>query len=247
MLINHNISLDRELYPQYSHQYNFILCHKNFEDRFGDVANKIYITDNKEYAANSGAILIDKNEYDSRVFGELPFWIYISKQIREQDSASLMAYRRKLYPKIGIQVAQPLNLPCTVLEQLAYYHSPFIAETICKVLPPEEVKILNGNLLCAYNIFSAPYKVIVEWINFVIPRLEQIMKAIGCPNDFKSVKEWVKTTDLLKPYEGKNSDLVYQSRVGAFILERLNTVFWLSRNYGQQWQPVKLLEPGQTI
>lgn len=73
------------------------------------------------------------------------------------------------------------------------------------------------------------------------------MKAIGCPNDFKSVKEWVKTTDLLKPYEGKNTDLVYQSRVGAFILERLNTIFWLSRNYGQQWQPVKLLEPGQTI
>ena len=247
MLINHNISLDRELYPQHKHHYNFILAHKPFEDKFGDIANKVYITDNKEYAANSGAILIDKNEYDSRVFGELPFWIYISKHIREQDSASLMAYRRKIYPKVGIQVAQPLNLPCTVLEQLAYYHSPFIAETICKVLAPEEVKILNGNLLCAYNIFSANHKVIIEWINFVIPRLEQIMKAIGCPNDFKSVKEWVKTTDLLKPYEGKNTDLVYQSRVGASILERLNTIFWLSRNYGQQWQPVKLLEPGQTI
>ena len=74
MKINHNINLDRELYPQYSHQYNFILCHKPFEDRFGDVANKIYITDNEEYSKQSGAILIDNKGMDSRVFGETPFW-----------------------------------------------------------------------------------------------------------------------------------------------------------------------------
>lgn len=113
MLINHNISLDRELYPQHKHHYNFILAHKPFEDKFGDIANKVYITDNKEYAANSGAILIDKNEYDSRVFGELPFWIYISKQIREQDSAALMAYRRKIYPKVRYS-------SCTTIEFTLY-------------------------------------------------------------------------------------------------------------------------------
>ena len=99
MKINHNISLDRELYPQYNHHYNFILCHKPFEDRFGDVANKIYITDNEEYSKQSGAILIDNKGLDSRVFGEIPFWGWIAQQLRDQDSASLCAYRRKIYAR----------------------------------------------------------------------------------------------------------------------------------------------------
>lgn len=59
MFLNHNISSDLATYSQFSHHYTFIACHKEFEDRFGDVANKIYITDYKDFADKSGAILID--------------------------------------------------------------------------------------------------------------------------------------------------------------------------------------------
>ena len=82
MFLNHNISQDKDSpYPQ---QYSFVVCHKPFEDKLMDISNRVYITDNKEYAKSSGAILVN-SVYDSRVFGEITFWDYIYNNIREND------------------------------------------------------------------------------------------------------------------------------------------------------------------
>ena len=246
MLLNHDIEKDKILYPHYSNTYTFIVCHKPFEDKFGDISNKVYLTDFKDYAKSSGALLVN-SDYDSRVFGEITFWDYIYKTIRDYDWACLCAYRRKIYPRFGIQVAHPIKLPCSVLQHLSYYHSSILTDALTKALPKEELEILESNIFVPFNIFSSPRQVIGDWIAFVIPRVTQTMQILGCPQDIEGVKEWVKTTDLLSPVDGKNLSIDYQSRIGAFLSERINTIFWLTRNYGQQFQEVKLLEKNQYI
>lgn len=246
MLINHDIEKDKILYPNHSNTYTFIVCHKPFENKFGDISNKVYLTDFKDFANSSGAIFVD-SVYDSRVFGEITFWDYIYKTIRDDDWACLCAYRRKIYPKIGIQVAHPIKFPCSVLQHLTHYHSSILTDALTKALPKEELGILESNLFVPFNIFSAPRQVIGDWLGFVIPRVEQTMKILGCPQDIDGVKEWVKQTDLLSPADGKNLSIDYQARIGAFLSERINTIFWLTRNYGQQFQEVKLLEKNQYI
>ena len=246
MLLNHDIEKDKLLYPNHSHTYTFIVCHKPFENKFGDISNKVYLTDFKDFSKSSGAIFVD-SVYDSRVFGEIPFLDYIYKTIKDDDWACLCAYRRKIYPKIGIQVAHPLKFPCSVLQHLTHYHSSILTDALTKALPKDELGILESNIFVPFNIFSASRQVIGDWLSFVIPRVEQTMQILGCPQDIEGVKEWVKQTDLLSPADGKNLSIDYQSRIGAFISERINTIFWLTRNYGQQFQEVKLLEKNQYI
>lgn len=67
MFINHDIEKDKLLYPNQSHSYTFIVCHKPFEDKFGDISNKVYLTDFKDFSKESGAVLVD-SVYDSKVF-----------------------------------------------------------------------------------------------------------------------------------------------------------------------------------
>lgn len=246
MLLNHDIEKDKLLYPNYSNTYTFIVCHKPFENKFGDISNKVYLTDFKDYAKSSGALLVN-SDYDSRVFGEITFWDYIYKTIRDDDWACLCAYRRKIYPRIGIQVANPIKFPCSVLQHLTHYHSSILTDALIKALPKEELGILERDIFVPFNIFSAPRQVIGDWLEFVIPRVTQTMQIIGCPQDIEGVKEWVKSTDLLSPADGKNLSIDYQARIGAFLSERINTIFWLTRNYGQQFQEVKLLEKNQYI
>mgnify|MGYP006935955641 CR=1 FL=1 len=246
MFLNHDIEKDKVMYPHYSHNYTFIVCHKPFENKFGDISNKVFITDNKDFAKSSGAVLVD-SVYDSRVFGDITFWDWIYNNIRENDFGCLLHYRRKIYPRIGIQVANPIKFPCTVLQQLAHYHSYIVVDALTKALPKEELAVLNGNLFVPYNIFCVPRQVIRDWLGFVIPRVTQTMQILGCPQDIKGAKEWVKTTDLIKPAQDKNNGIDYQARIGGFLAERINTIFWLTRNYGQQYQDVKLLEQNQKI
>ena len=246
MFINHDIEKDKILYQHYSNTYTFIVCHKPFDDKFGDISNKVYLTDFKDFSKSSGALLVN-SDYDSRVFGEITFWDYIYKTIRDDDWACLCAYRRKIYPRIGIQVAHPIKLPCSVLQHLTYYHSSILTDALTKTLPREELETLESNIFVPFNIFSVPRHVIGDWLEFVIPRVTQTMQILGCPQDIDGVKNWVKSTDLLSPVEGKNLSIDYQSRIGAFLSERINTIFWLTRNYGQQFQEVKLLEHNQYI
>lgn len=230
MFLNHDIEKDKLLYPNQNQNYTFIVCHKPFEDKFGDISNKVYLTDFKDFSKESGAVLVD-SVYDSKVFGEITFWDYIYKTIRDDDWACLCAYRRKIYPRIGIQVAKPIKFPCSVLQHLTYYHSSILADALTKALPKEELEILERNIFVPFNIFSVPRQVIGDWLEFVITRVTQTMQILGCPQDIKGAKDWVKTTDLIKPAQYKNIGIDYQARVGAFISERINTIFWLTRNY----------------
>ena len=180
--------------------------------------------------------------YDTKIFGEIPFWIHIFNSIRDCDSATLCGYRRKLYARTGIQVPAPIQFQCSLLDQISYYHSKIVADALIEALPTDEVKVLMNNLMVPYNLFSAPKPLIGEWINFVVPRVNKTMEIMGCPHEIDAVKEWVKTTDLIKPAENKNNSVDYQARIGGFIAERINTIFWLTRPYPKSWQNVVFLE-----
>jgi len=150
-MINHNIELDRTSpYPQI---YNYILCHKPFDDSFfGDISNKIFISQNGKV---EGTVAY-KSEYDDRVYGELGVWKWIATQLRDDDWACLSHYRRKCYAKMGVQMAEPIRLGGSVLDHLAHYHSPMLVEACSKALTPQELNVLREPILCPYNIFSAP-------------------------------------------------------------------------------------------
>lgn len=111
-----------------------------------------------------------------------------------------------------------------------------------EALPTDEVNVLMNNLMVPYNLFSAPKPVIGEWINFIVPRVNKTMAIMGCPHEIDAVKEWVKTTDLIKPAENKNNSVDYQARIGGFIAERINTIFWMLNPVAKQWQNVVFLE-----
>jgi len=149
-MINHNIELDRTSpYPQI---YNYILCHKPFDDSFfGDISNKIFISQNGKV---EGTVAY-KSEYDE-VYGELGVWKWIATQLRDNDWACLSHYRRKCYAKMGVQMAEPIRLGGSVLDHLAHYHSPMLVEACSKALTPQELNVLREPILCPYNIFSAP-------------------------------------------------------------------------------------------
>lgn len=176
------------------------------------------------------------------------FWKWIATQIRDYDRASLLHYRRKLpFSMSPVVVAQPLNVG-NVLQQTAFYHSPKMSDALCKVLTPDEQKILNGPMFFPYCIFKAPRRLIWEWVNYVEPRILQCMQILGCPLDFEGACEFVRNDETFTtPVDKKNTDIVYQARVGAFIGERLNTVFWQSLNINKEFKPATLLETNQRI
>lgn len=150
-MINHNIELDRTSpYPQI---YNYILSHKPFDHSFfGDISNKIFISKDGKV---EGTVAY-KSEYDDRVYGEFCAWKWIATQLRDNDWACLSHYRRKCYAKMGVQVAVPIRLGASALDQIAHYHSPLLAEAFSKALSPQELNVLREPILYPYNIFSAP-------------------------------------------------------------------------------------------
>ena len=74
-------------YPQ---TYCAILCHKpenlDFAKKhFGDKDNRLYLSDTNV----EGTLNIYKEGYDSRVFGEVPAWMWLSEHLRDEDWSSL--------------------------------------------------------------------------------------------------------------------------------------------------------------
>lgn len=175
--------------------------------------------------------------------GELGVWKWISSQIRECDWAALNHNRRKIYPKVGIQVAAPMQFQCSLLQQISYYHSNKLATALASTLPQNELNVLSGQILVPYCIWSAPHSVIKNWVEFVEDRTIAVLNKLGCGSDPNEIMEFVKNdSSFTTGGEGKNCDWKYQSRVGGFIAERMNTIFWMLNNVAKQWQNVILLE-----
>ena len=118
------------------------------------------------------------------------FWKYIATQIRDCDRASLFHYRRRLpFSMSPIVLPTPIQFKCSVLEQTAFYHSVKLVGAIKQALPQNEVDILNGSLFYPYCIAKLPRQVIWDMVNFIEPRLVEIMNKLGCPTEIESLKK----------------------------------------------------------
>lgn len=136
-----------------------------------------------------------------------------------------------------------MQFQCSLLQQISYYHSPKLATALASTLPQNELNVLSGQILVPYCIWSAPYPVIKNWVEFVEDRTIAVLNKLGCGTDPNEIKEFVKNdSSFTTGGEGKNCDWKYQSRVGGFIAERMNTIFWMLNPVAKQWQNVILLE-----
>ena len=231
----------------YPVDYNAILMHKPLvKDCFEDLSNRLYLSDNN----TPNTIDISDSNWDSRLVGEYTAWLWLSKNLRECDRATLHHYRRKLPSSISeIVLPMPIKLDCNLIEHISFYHSTKIAEAFAKTLGQEEMKVANGNELCCWNIFKAPQPVIAQWCEWCGNKLKLLASELGITIDYDSVKNFVLNGDsgLLDEHERKNCDLKYQMRFLACCLERYNHIFWMGVPYPREYKVVKLLEPNQYI
>ena len=245
ILNENNIKTDCP-YPQ---TYTAILCHKPenlvfAKKHFGDRDNRLYLSDTNV----EGTMNIYQEGYDSRVFGELPAWMWLADKMREQDWVSLNAYRRKLKLGIGTLVAAPMEWKCSVLDQLANYHSPVYCDVLNAILPRNEFNLLQRNVFFPYNIAQMSGPQIKHYVNFIKEREDAFFKCLGFVPTLDNCRKFVTSEPsiLEQTIPDKNVNVEYQARIGAFISERLNTIYWqLVGNFVPT--EVVLLEQNQKI
>ncbi len=180
---------------------------------------------------------------------ELNSWKWILTQLKDGDWACLHHYRRQLLqPCYVVSTADPIPMPQGVLNQLAHYHTIQWVDYMKYALTNEDFKILlEAKSFYPYNLFCADKATIQRWVSdmeFLYKKFIQF-----CGGDL--YKFMHRDPDLLKPRPGKNCDPKYQiDRSFSFVLERLNTLFWLKqRKAGNRVMPlsVRLTEEGQKI
>ena len=235
MLTNEPIHYDCP-YPQ---TYHCVLTHKESSclGMFQDYANCIFISDKQI----PGTIDIS-SPWDSARYGELPAWSWIAQNFRPQDYVALNHYRRKLSLGMGNVIPEPIQMGGNLADQLAYYHSPVLADAIMKTLTPVEQSIFtSSNLLYAYNIACLNVGMVQDlYLPYITNKIMLLESVLG--------RNYVPDASFFVPREGKDVRPWYQNRVYAFALERYSTLFWLQNpqlinTVGR----INLLEEGQRI
>lgn len=233
-----------------------VLAHKDFEFPTHYYFNfePVYAFSEKEIKTNL-PLKIYKSEYDSRLFGELGIWKWLYEN-EKSDWYCLHHYRRffEEYHE-HVCLPTPIMLNCSLLQQLAVCHSPKLCEWLQKVLDPNDFNFLNqSNKFYPYNVMQLPRELLAEWLKFIVPIINKLIEVIGI-TDYDKMIEFVKadasfTDNKINGQEitAKNCDPIYQSRIYAFILERLTTLFFAKLQGIQIWHcDVHLLELNQKI
>jgi hypothetical protein len=134
-----------------------------------------------------------------------------------------------------------------VLNQLAYFHTIQWVDFMRYALTNEDFKILlEAKSFYPYNLFCADKATIQRWVADMEYLYKKFIQFCG----YNLEKFLRRDPDLLKFRPGKNCNWDYQKRSFSFILERLNTLFWLKQQKaGNRVMPltVRLIEEGQTI
>lgn len=233
----------------------FILAHKDFDDtKF----NADYTFDETFVLTQNHNVVSKKYKtvyYEGRpdtIYGELAAWewIYANYNQFPECWTVLDHYRRNMDIMYGnVTVANSIYFGSNVsmASQMSYYHGDTLVQMLESVLKPNELSIFRTTtILHPYNIFYCNMEELGMWLRYVNEKIEMIERNTGI-YDQKSALEFVKNNpEFTKQMNGKNTDILYQSRIYAFILERLNTLYWLQRSNFYLGK-VYLLEEGRTI
>jgi hypothetical protein len=159
-------------------------------------------------------------------YGELNAWKYIYDDIDDNEWAVLHHHRRKanqLYEN-NYNIPESMFFDTSVCKQTEYYHTRTMVDLLHQVLNPMDFSILEGNEFVPYNIFLVDRPMLKSWLDYVTGKISAIKQIIG-PLD----KFLLNDRDLWVSRPGKNMEYDYQKRFFGFILERLNTVWWIAQ------------------
>lgn len=179
---------------------------------------------------------------------ELDSWKWILTQLKDGEWACLHHYRRQLmHPTYNVSTAAPIDMQMGVLNHLAYFHTIQWVDYLRYALTNEDFKILLGaKKFYPYNLYCADKATIQRWVNEMESHFTKFIQF--CGGD--PVKFMSRDPDIKANRPGKNADPLYQVRSFSFILERLNTLFWIrEKNRGVRvlQTEVRLIQEGQTI
>lgn len=226
------ISLD----CKFEQQYHCVISHNDYSFEFAkahfqDYSNLLFLSD----MGVNGTINV-ACDYPSNVYGELPYYIWVANNLRSQDWVSIHHYRRKARLSLGLTLPTPISFNGSMAEQMAYYHSPNLSKAVMQTLEPMEQQIfVKANQLIPYNMMNAPVEFIQkDYLPYILNKITLLQGVLD--KDFKPDETF------FEPKEGKRVDEWYQNRVYGFAMERYTTLFFLTRNYGQSYQDVRLLE-----
>ena len=75
------------------------------------------------------------------------------------------------------------------------------------------------------------------------------MGALGCPHSYEGAIDFIRKNPSFTESSGPDKDcrIEYQARIGGFIVERINTIFWQLSQYPRELQQIKLAGQNQII
>ena len=222
-----------------------ILTHKNFLWNETLPEDPIAFSQ-KPIITNVRLSLYRVGEFPDENYGELGIWYYLYSQFINEDRYTLHHYRRKFQPVKGLNCI-PIGKSFNLAQQLDLYHSPLINKWFKEI----GYDLSTYNVFIPYNIFSVNRELLKEWLDFTTSKIIKIQDITGVrkPNEIKDLITTEKS--FLDGFDKKIKTIEYQSRLYAFILERLNTIFWTQKKNENKIPivmcPVKLLEENQKI
>ena len=119
-------------------------------------------------------------------------------------------------------------LPCPVWQHYAQCHNHDDLRLMCDVVKEKTPvmvaaleRALNGNLLTPYTMFTLPYGIAKEYVNFLYTILSEVLARMNVA----TYEDMLAHVDSEK-YKGKLDDRPeYQARVVSFLAERLATAY----------------------
>lgn len=241
-----------------------ILAHKDFTwpERYYEFSYKDYcmtcFTQNPNLHTNLKNVHVFDG-LDSKLYGELAIWYYLYNNTPDFDVISLNHYRRRMdavYPHAEntVTLPQPLTLAVPMFEQFSRLHGCVFANALKDALSDQDKEIfMKSKVFFPYNMFCADKKILGAWLAYTTTIIDKMSKTLGI-TDRKSCEDFLNSDkcDCLKPVEGRNNTVDYQSRIFGFATERLNSLFWYKfvlNNNGYQvfYNNVELLEQNQHI
>ena len=129
-------------------------------------------------------------------------------------------------------VAAPMVMDHSLAQQYAFYHNIEDLKLCGQSLKeefPHLVKnfenCLNANVFIPYTICITTVGQFKDYWNFLFRVLSNFHKKLG-DHDYEGRLEFVKSHPELYTGDGKDNRPEYQSRIEAFLCERLATMYW---------------------
>lgn len=236
---------------------NIVFAHKDFTFNQGDYVNSQY----EAITTHDLKCDLKSTKFDTdlpdEIFGEITFVKYLLDNWEDPKEWKCTHHYRRILQSME-------NVPChpefmffqgRLYDQTCWYHSKTIIDKFIAYLekrtdgmPNAFKQTLTEGFFVPYNIFSGPKNVFEAWYEIVgKPVVDFIQNDLNIKT-IEDAHNFVKAdSDALVPRQGKNTDIVYQSRIGGFLGERMSTMFWRLYFNGAMPCRVKLLENGQSI